>query len=383
MAVGRSDPLADEFPSPVPLREGSPRFVYPVGIDYYLRRIENHDHFYFSKINHGVWERYLDVQRQQGEGVRDPRSTSHAFVLEGDFRHDLASDLRDIPRARSFIFGVSHLAFADHEQLAGKEDAAEIIEIIDAMLPPDYLPVVGTVWKDACITGEISRLWEVLSDRDVVVVGPDYLSGLAGRLDFGSVAFEAIHPTAAHEERDDILRRLLEYRHRVPPVFLVQAGPLSFWLAKRMFDQIPGSSMIDLGIVLNLWLPEEDRPFTMPWERLFGGEFRDRLGVDLSVGAHRACRERIERLTAGIRPSVAGEVGKLDLPIAYVDDKPVDTAFAGAALEASRLWHGGVVRSRLPASSPGREGGAVGGVRVRVLLHAPGAARGCPGAGLR
>ena len=335
------DPHAEGFPDPVPLRVGSKRLVCHVGLDYYLRRIEQQDHFYFSKINHGVWERYLDVQRQRSEGVAEPRSTRSsggAFVLEGGFMRDLATDLDELPRSRSFIFGVSHLAFADHEEVAGKKDAAETVAVIDAMLPDDYIPVVGTVFKDACITGEILRLWEALADRDVIVVGPDYLSGLAGRLEFRSIAFEAIHRSAAHEERDVILSRLLRYRDRGarPPVFLVQAGPLSFWLAKRMFDQIPGSFMIDLGIVLNLWLPNDRRPSTMPWERFFGEEFRDRLGVDLGGNpGHRACRERIERLTGDVRPQSPPPL-RASGPMPFVDDKPLDSNFIGAALARSR-----------------------------------------------
>jgi len=327
--------LAQELPEPVPLRSGSHLRVHPVPAGYYIGRIEEGDCFYFVKANHGLWERYLDVRRQEAAGAEEAKSVSPAFVLEGSFRKELENDLKTLPDGRSFIFGVSHVAYEGHEGIAGQRDGAAIVDVIESMLPAGYAPVNGTVWKDACVNGEIGRLWTVLSDKDVVVVGPEYLSDLAGRLDFGSFHLEAIHRTAAHEEREQILERLLAYRGTAarPVVFLMQAGPLSIWLALRMFERLPHSFMVDLGIVLNLWLPDHARPADFPWERYFLREIREHLDVELAGGGHRRAREVIEDFTGGVRPALRAAPERR--PVPYVDDKPPDLGFLGAALRAS------------------------------------------------
>jgi dTDP-4-amino-4,6-dideoxygalactose transaminase len=327
--------LAEELPEPVPLRSGSRFRVYPVPVDYFVRRIEGGDCFYFTKINHGLWERYLDVRRQEAAGIENAASVSAAFVLEGSFKQELEADLKAIPRTRSFIFGVSHIAYEGHEGIAGQRDGAEIVEVIESMLPPGYVPVDGTVWKQACINGEVRRLWEVLSDKDVVVVGPEYLSDLDERLDFRSFRLEAIHRTRAHEDREQILERLLRYEGTAehPVVLLMQSGSLSLWLARRMFDRLPHTFMVDLGIALNLWLPDRSRPRNFHWERYFMREIREHLGIELAQGGQRRARRLIEDYTGGVRPSLRTAPARR--PISYIDNKPPDFEFLSAALRGS------------------------------------------------
>ncbi len=336
-----ADPLAQEMPEPVPLRAGSDFRVYPASIDYYVHRIEAGDCFYFVKVNHGLWERYLDVRRQEAAGVDEATSVSAAFVLEGSFKEELEADLKALPSSRSFLFGASHIAYEGHEGIAGQRDGAEILEVIESMLPAGYVPVNGTVWKEGCSSGEIKRLWEALAGKDVVVVGPEYLAHLGDGLSFRSLRFEPIHRTAAHEQREEILERLLAYKGTVdqPTVFLMQAGPLSLWLGLRMFERLPYSFMVDLGLVLNLWLPERIRPCSFVWERYFMREIREHLGVELAHGCHRRARELIEGFTGGVRPALRSMAERR--PLAFVDDKPPDFEFLGAALrvsEAENQW---------------------------------------------
>lgn len=295
--------------------------------------IESGTPFTTCKINHGVWEQWVTARDREASGEVDPVVVKPVFTFDPEFRAELETDLGDLPRAEdAFYFGVSHEAFFGHDRILGGLDVGRILDVMESVLPDGYVPFDGTSLKAATLTGEIERLWTAIRSTDVVVVGPESLASVETALEFDRFDHVVIDRTAAHETRTDLLGELLDRSWERPTTVLVQAGPLSVWLARRLHGKLGSTFFIDIGTTLDLWDPEGR---VGAWERIFAEELRIIHGVDRMAPRRRQAQEALERLAPATPLPVdigARETG----PLAWVEDKPLDMAFLDAALAESR-----------------------------------------------
>lgn len=302
-------------------------------------QIESRSPFTYTKINHGLWERWIDVRDLEAAGEVDPVVDRPIFRFDPDFRAELEGQLAALPTAEEgFYFGVSHEAFPGHDRILGGLDVPRIIEEITSLLPDGYVAFDGTSLKAATLTGEIDALWEAIRETKVVVVGPPSVASVGAVLGFERVEHEVIDRTEAHVQRSDLLARLLARSWSQPTTLLVQAGPLSVWLAANLHGRTGTSFFVDIGTTLDLW-DSEGR--TGAWERVFAEELRLANGVDSMPPRQRAAQAALEEISpTGPLPVVTGRPGDsvpaFSTPVAWVEDKPLDFSFLDGALRQSR-----------------------------------------------
>lgn len=259
--------------------EAETRAHRPRAVADYLRDIEQRRPFAYAKINHGMWDGLVRVERERARGITDPHEIDRLpWALPGffgsGFFDELKSLVRRIPAMRSDVrFAASTFAFPDNDRwdVAPEESTAKVQAIIDSFLAGTPLTADGLLWKQAVQDGSIVELFRLLRARDVVMIGPARLRHFGAFAALPRFRYVEIKAWSALLNRERIASELrAAHQADAHPVYLIQAGPLSAWLVLTLADELANATFLDLGIVLDLCLI--NRIETRVWAKFFRAE---------------------------------------------------------------------------------------------------------------
>ncbi|MCA1935016.1 MAG: DegT/DnrJ/EryC1/StrS family aminotransferase [Asticcacaulis sp.] len=240
--------------------------------DLWLKAFMAEPDFTYVKINHGFWERMVDVQRQMPWPVTPEEKqkadqlvgrTGQGFFEDG-FIDELMDLIRDIQPDDTLSFGVSTEAWTDCARFSSTPGFPEAcLRVMDETIPAHVRRADGLLLKRAVESGEFLRFLKGLSDHHVIVLGPDPLRDFLdfARLEHG--CFLQIHPSLARTQRDEIETRLAEavtagLAGTRQVTVLLQAGSLAPYLILRLRKRFSGVRWVDAGLALSLCALESD-----------------------------------------------------------------------------------------------------------------------------
>ena len=245
----------------------------------YIRDLEQRRPFAYAKINHGMWDGMARVARMRARGIADARTFDSQpwglpGFLETGFYDELQSLVRRIPSMRADIrFAVSLSAFPDNDRwdLAPEEPLVRVRAAMEEFLGTVPVRTDGVVWKQAVRDQSFPDLVQALRTRDVVLVGPARLGHFGAFAALPRFRLVQIPVHTALVERQALAAQLRgDHRSHAHTVYLVQAGPLSVWLALTLADELANATFLDLGIVLDLCLVS--RMKNALWAKFFRAE---------------------------------------------------------------------------------------------------------------
>jgi dTDP-4-amino-4,6-dideoxygalactose transaminase len=230
-------------------------------IDYYVDALRRRVPFTYAKINHAFWERLTRIHELITQGVADPheldiRGAGVPHLMEGGYVRELLALFRRLPALRGdFHMGVSTDAFPNSERLAvfPNEDQYKVLQVLQCCIPEGMAGADPWIWKRAIEEGKFAELVAALRERDVVLIGPPELSAFGAFARLPQFDHEIIDRTNARTQRTDLMWRIRR-RHSSErrPVYLVQAGSLSAWLALRLHGHLSHFTFIDMGTALDI-----------------------------------------------------------------------------------------------------------------------------------
>jgi dTDP-4-amino-4,6-dideoxygalactose transaminase len=336
----------------------------------YIRDIEQLRPFAYAKLNHGMWDGMARVARMRTHGIQDARTFDSQTwglpgFLETGFYDELKSLVQRIPAMRTDIrFAASLLAFPDSDRWDQfpEEPRKRVQAALDTFLSGAPAGADGVLWKRAVRDGLMVDLVRALRTRDVVLVGPARLRHFGTFAALPRFRFVEIPSRTALLERQALAARLRgDHRDEAHTVYLMQAGPLSVWLALTLADELANATFLDLGLALDLCLVP--RMARVLWASFFRSEVAASITAinpawpgdprafdsDLSPEERRAAWKTF---SGGILPELAGiaglpertsGLGSFDRPelndagpVRYVEDKRVDWQRVHEILELSR-----------------------------------------------
>ncbi len=283
----RQEPLA-AGPEPVRLTPEHDYRVRRLPLAWYVERIRRRDYFSYTKINHRFWELEAELHRNPpGRSPEARAAADHALgrvaYLETGFREELLADLGTLPlEDPSLVFATSHEGYPGSCRLEGATpDPAAIFAVMNRLLPRGLVPHDGMLFKRATISGEILAFYRALRDLPLLVVGPEWLSALAGRFDLPNATHLAIPSREARAERWELLERIAAAREAIgaetPAAVIFEAGTLAPWLIRRLHGRVDHTFLIDVGRPLDVCRPAI--VFRHNWARVFRRELAENLGV--------------------------------------------------------------------------------------------------------
>jgi dTDP-4-amino-4,6-dideoxygalactose transaminase len=336
----------------------------------YIRDIEQRRPFAYAKINHGMWDGMARVARMRARGVVDPREFDNQHwglkgFLESGFYDELKSLVHSIPTMRADVrFAASLSAFPDNDRwdLAPEEPLAKVLAAMDEFLGEVPLSADALLWKRAAMDNSIVDLVRALRARDVILVGPPRVRHFGVFADLPRFRFVQIDDRAALLDRARIAAELRgAHQPDAHPVYLIQAGPLSVWLALTLVQELPNATFLDLGNALNLC--SVNRMRRALWTRFFRAEVAASVMAinpswpddprahdgDLAPPERRAAWKGF---SGGILPELAeiaglpertSGLGSFDRPeltasgpVRYIEDKRIDWQRVHEILDISR-----------------------------------------------
>ncbi len=265
-------------------------FVIQPGLEFYISQLESQHRFAFVKRSHGFWDRLVDLLTVDlgykgfvEEVVRSPSRQGNAIPyltslrlspaqiqsLEarspykhlwstGLFRQHIA-DLLMGPLDLDFYEGNAMEAFTHAPPGMSAGWPARILR-------PAYLSAVpggrryhdSLVFKDGAIEGTLERLLASIRPYRVVLIGPGHLADLGQRLcwpHFHHLYIPPFQAMAIREEISAAARTLIASFGGAPTVVVLQAGSLSWWLAYRLYAELPCATFLDVGRSIDAWYP--------------------------------------------------------------------------------------------------------------------------------
>ncbi|HEX6120368.1 MAG TPA: hypothetical protein VFZ03_13050, partial [Dongiaceae bacterium] len=245
----------------------------------YIRDIEQRRPFAYAKINHGMWDGMARVARMRARGTADARTFDSQpwglpGFLESGFYDELQSLVCSIPAMRCDIrFAASTSAFPDSDRwdLAPEEPRARVQAALDEFLGGMPAAADGVLWKRAIRDRLFFDLVRALRTRDVVLIGPARLRHFGAFAALPRFRFVEIPSRTALMERQALAAELrAAHRGDAHTVYLIQAGPLSVWLALTLADELANATFLDIGLALDLCLV--GRTAEALWARFFRAE---------------------------------------------------------------------------------------------------------------
>jgi dTDP-4-amino-4,6-dideoxygalactose transaminase len=336
----------------------------------YLRDIERRHPFAYTKINHGLWDALVRVERMRARGI-----TAHEILdaqpwaLTGyhgsGFHDELKALVRGLPSMHGDIrFAASAHASPNDDRYDAYpvEAEADVQRIMKEFMGDAPLTADALLWKHAVVEHAFPEFCRILRTRSVVLIGPSWLQHFGAFVGLDRFRFVAIDSQNALLDRERIANEIrTTHDPDDHPVYLIQAGPLSVWLVLTLQPELANATFLDLGLVLDLcsvsrldqrlWTrpyrtetaaailevnptwPDDPRAYEgnpteserrAIWLRLTGGIFAQ-------IAAIAGLPERSTGLGNFDRPSLSSSAR-----VRFVEDKPIDWRRVQEILECSR-----------------------------------------------
>jgi len=327
------------------------------GMKEFLDAFRKYPNFAWSKINHGFWEALGKVESRYGSKLRFEdypeadklvrRKDFHVGGFVGEFLELLHERFDQPDDALHLCFSLS--AWPGDNEIIGTpwepEESQRALSRYQHLQSPCF---GGTLLKVAIHSGEMSLLFEELRKHQVVLVGPEILSGLLEFMDIPDGLHIPIHPKEARTYRDETeaaLVKALEERGNRATV-LLQAGTLAPYWILRLRNRFPEVRWLDGGLAFSIAHPED--LLKRPWGKIYRKEiagFYNRNLMELQTTGSAMHLNRIEEeikypgVNVFLQRRVQAKEAAQEYParpMRFIESKCVDQNRVSELLEACR-----------------------------------------------
>lgn len=233
------------------------------GMQEFLEAFRKYPNFAWSKINHGFWEALGRVETQYGSVLKESdypaadilvrRKDFHVGGFVGEFLDLLNACFQKDDQALHLCFSLSAWP-GDGDIIGTPWVPDESQRALSRYLPIQSPAFDGMLLKVAIHSGEMSLLFEELRKHQVILVGPEILSGLLDFMGVKDGLHIPIHPKEARTYRhqtEAALVEALEQRGNRATV-LLQAGTLAPYWILRLRERYPEVRWIDGGLAFSI-----------------------------------------------------------------------------------------------------------------------------------
>lgn len=238
-----------------------------------IRRIYNRQHFSFTKLLHGFWERLYLISEpprtldsvkasiRTAQKIQTPQATipsqEAAFWSPKSLTmiDDHLADLLDmVGRPGHVVWGVGNSGYAGTTHFKQQKSQA----IID-LLPSDRILHNGYLWKDACCDGSIAHFFVAIHHISVVLIGMHHLRDINKYLKFPKFHFYPVEmpmEPIRHRMIDDWITYHQQFAGQ-DVVYLVQMSAIGSWIIAQIGNRLQNAFIFDLGRALDFWADEK------------------------------------------------------------------------------------------------------------------------------
>ena len=319
-----------------------------------FRRVPN---FAWSKINHGFWEALGKVETRYGRPLQEKdfeaadglvrRKDFHVGGFVGEFLELLQACFQQPDEDLHLSFSLS--AWPGDRDIIGTpwepEESQRALSRYEKLQSPCFS---GTLLKEAIHSGEMSLLFEELRKHQVIVVGPEILSGLLDFMGVKGGLHIPIHPKEARTYRHQTEAALVEAlgERGNQATVLLQAGTLAPYWILRLRERFPKVRWIDGGLAFSISHPLD--LFQRPWGKIYRQQisgFYNRNLIERQAQGELMELKPVEEQDryAGVsvflqkrllakEPSLEYPLG----PVRFIESKNVDDSRVSKLLEACR-----------------------------------------------
>ncbi len=243
------------------------------GYDWILKEIATLEPFYFLKLNHGFWERLVQIQKlgyeladidalnsEQIAVIEKVTGVSDSYFVEDGFLSELLYLFKAYrPQENSFVF-VSSLQpwpLSDRVEGTPMQSSSRCLKLISDYVFPDLIRFshsngfTGYEFKKALIDNDLSRFFQGINDRKVIVLCNQRNRKIFDHLAIQNLTFIIAHERQARLKRleifDDLIEEIANSEGNLPIVVSMVGGALATWLGFKLNEHQANCQYIDVG----------------------------------------------------------------------------------------------------------------------------------------
>lgn len=335
-------------------RPYQPLYNYlPFRLDDLTSRLDRQEHFAFTKINHGFWEKMLlapdPTISYPTKSARDiDAKIKTPYMFEDGFIKELMPMLKSMPVADpNFIFGVSPFGWKDGNIIEGTPRYPEkVFDLIHASIPVGMRYVDGLSMKNWLLDGTIVQLFGRLKKHPLVIIGPNKANEFGQFIGHHNYRFIKIPEREGRRDRASIEAEIVEQVEALRSTYsiiIMQAGILSPYLILKLFGKLRDIAFIDMGLVLDVYDP------LLILKRNWGKYYREAI-VDFYEKYKPELKFSTQTINNDFAIPLCDASTSRKEPLDFIENKQVDTESVAALLELSASdnhWANGGPISRL------------------------------------
>ncbi len=243
------------------------------GYDWILKKIDTLKPFYFLKLNHGFWERLVQIEKlgyeladidalssEQIAEIEKVTGVSGTYFVEDGFLSELLYLFKAYrPQENSFVF-VSSLQpwpLSDRVEGTPMQSSSRCLKLISDYVFPDLSKFsdsngfTGYEFKKAIIDNDLPRFFQGINDRKVIVLGNQRNRKIFDHLAIQNLTFIIAHERQARLKRleifDDLIEEIANSEGNLPIVISMVGGALATWLGFKLNEHQANCQYIDVG----------------------------------------------------------------------------------------------------------------------------------------
>ena len=243
------------------------------GYDWILKEIATLKPFYFLKLNHGFWERLVQIQKLGYEladiGTLEPNEISEiekkinaegiGFFSEGflDELLDLFNKYRFHSHSFIFVSSLQPWPLSDRVEGTPLQSSSKCMSLISQYVPAELIEesshkgFTGYEFKKAIIDNDLTRFFQVITSRKVIVLCNQRNRAIFDHLMVKEISFILVHERQArlkrHELFDELIEEVAQSDGEPPIVVSMVGGALATWLGFKLNDHQANCQYIDVG----------------------------------------------------------------------------------------------------------------------------------------
>lgn len=240
----------------------------------------------YSKINHGFWERLVEIERMGHSYLETNRETAaiidkqgarpSPYFVELGFVSELLEIFQNIPReSKNFIFSAGLSSWPNSEQIKGPsiELTSLLYKKIESLVPKNARnsEADGMEFKRAIINGTFKQFSNIIKNKSFIFVANKGLKCFPNFIGAKDCEFIEIDRSNARCDRYEILQKIekaISVSNTDRRVLFQAGGSLTAWLIHNLHKSNPKTTLIDLGVAADICNP------TLIFTKDFGKAYR-------------------------------------------------------------------------------------------------------------
>lgn len=222
--------------------------------DFFLNKIALRENFTFTKINHGFWD------------ILATKEAPSQYYFDDNVFVEIVKILRKLDTKPNFYFGV-----CDGGESSNVE-TKRLIQInrknIKYLLPQNYVPLEGQLWRIAAGRQEIVELIPHLQSHHTIFVMPCTHRRLPEYLGVEDYLFIEIPQFTAWKYKEEILSEII-YKHQKNSIILMQGSYTATWICWYMHNFLNNCYVIDMGRAVDVFLPSGECQYWISKDKLY------------------------------------------------------------------------------------------------------------------